>query len=269
MEIGSKSENVKDAPKPHLKGTKPSRVKAPRGRRRPSFVWPPPSELPRCNVCFKPEGVCFCPDIQAHKSAVEIVILQHPSEARNPESTARLASLAWKDSLHVVGLSWPSLSKLLEREVNPSEWAVLYLGTKKDTEKLKVEGSVLVSRGGDPKDIGRLKGLIFIDGNWRQSKTLWWRNPWLNRMNRLILQPKVASAYSEARRQPRKECLSTIEAVGNALSFLKKEESSANRMTSILQRHLKLLREFKQQLKHPVTPMTTVATPLDTEEPGC
>lgn len=262
MEVGIKSENAK----------KPFRR---RGKRRAGFVWPPPSVLLRCNVCFKPEGVCFCPEIEAAPSPIEIVILQHPSEARAPESTARLASLAWQNAEHVVGLSWPSLNKILGREVNPNEWAVLYLGTKKESEKVVTEGTALVSRGGEPREPNRLKGLIFIDGNWRQSKTLWWRNPWLNRLNRLVLVPKVASQYTEARRQPRKECLSTIEAVGEAISFLQRDDKAAKRMTGILQNHLRLLREVKQQLRHPVTPMTTVemgpdssAPALDTEQPA-
>ena len=255
MEVGIKSENTK----------KPDRR---RGKRRVSFVWPAPSVLLRCNVCFKPEGVCFCPEIEAISSPIDIVILQHPSEARNPESTARLASLAWPGAEHIVGLSWPSLSKLLGKEVNPHEWAVLYLGTKKDSDSLVTEGTALVSRAGESREANRLKGLIFIDGNWRQSKTLWWRNPWLNRLNRLVLQPKSASQYSEARRQPRKECLSTIEAVGEAVSFLQRDDKAAIRMTGILQTHLRRLREVKQKLRHPVTPMTAVeestAPDLDT-----
>ena len=232
---------------------KTERAKNSRHKRRLGFVWPPAAELPRCSHCFKPEGVCFCPDIEVNKSTIEIVILQHPSEARNPESTARLGSIAWQGAQHFVGLSWPSLSKLLGETVNSQEWAVVYLGGKKDGRELTKHGNKLVSRGGEEKELRKLKGLIFIDGNWRQSKTLWWRNPWLGRLSRLVLSPEAPSQYSELRRQPRKECLSTVEAIGQALSLVGKQEAPRERMEKILQKHLTLVQEFKRSFHEPLT----------------
>ncbi len=245
MEKVSKSEKANKAP------AKKDWRHTGRGKRRPSFVWPSPSVVPRCTVCFKPEGVCFCPDIEAQTNSVEIVILQHPSEARNPESTARLASLAWSRVHHVIGLSWRSLGDVLEnKKVNPQQWAVVYLGGLKGGREIIKDGSTAaIGRDGVKLAKNSLKGLIFIDGNWRQAKTLWWRNPWLNRLNRLVLAPAAPSNYSGLRKQPRKECLSTIEAVGQALDWVMPQINASERMTAILDTHLAMVSDFKRALR--------------------
>ena len=65
-----------------------------------------------------------------------------------------------------------------------------------------------------------LKGVIGLDGTWSQAKALWWRNPWLLKCRRLVLNPPFASHYGRLRREPRRESLSTLEAVGFALATL-------------------------------------------------
>ncbi len=254
MENGSKPEKAnKVGPKKDWRGKN-------RGKRRPSFAWPPPTVVPRCTSCFKPEGVCFCPEIEAKANSIEILLLQHPSEARNPESTARLASLAWNRVNHVIGLSWRSLADALgDKKVKPEQWAVVYLGGLKGGREIIKDGvTVALGRDGEKMPKQALKGLIFIDGNWKQAKTLWWRNPWLNRLNRLVLAPEKPSEYSSLRRQPRKECLSTIEAVGQALDWVSPHNDNASeRMSAILENHLALVSAFKRN--HRAAPLSGVA----------
>ena len=59
-----------------------------------------------------------------------------------------------------------------------------------------------------------VRGVVIFDGSWAQAKTLWWRNPWVLKAQRLALNPKRASLYGNLRREPRREALSTIEAAG-------------------------------------------------------
>jgi DTW domain-containing protein YfiP len=73
----------------------------------------------------------------------------------------------------------------------------------------------------------QLKGVILLDGTWSQAKTLWWRNAWLLKCPRLILSPKSNSLYGELRKEPRKECLSTIETVADTLEALGESESQS------------------------------------------
>ena len=63
-----------------------------------------------------------------------------------------------------------------------------------------------------------LDGVVVLDGTWSQAKTLWWRNPWLLKCRRLVLNPARPSLYGKLRREPRREGLATLEAAGLALA---------------------------------------------------
>lgn len=178
---------------------------------------PPPSSSPvlRCSQCWKPEALCICEALKAEKSPLRLLILQHPQEARNDLSTARLLSLSVDKTVHVVGHTWRSLGHALgapkTAKIPNRDWAVLFVGTKKKLPKSQAPFS-LTTRGGESLKPSTLKGIILLDGNWSQSKTLWWRNSWLLRLPRIVLNPSAPSAYHRLRRQPRKNYLSTIEA---------------------------------------------------------
>jgi hypothetical protein len=161
---------------------------------------------------------------------VKIVILQHPKESKEALSTTPFSQEIWKDDLTIsVGLSWPSLKKVLGPDLKPKEWAVVYLGTGAKGEKqlldqAKTRGFSLVSSQGHitPEPIhshlqNLIKGLVFLDGSWPQVKSMWWKNPWLTKHQRIVLFPQKPSHYASLRREPKKECLSTAESIMFAL----------------------------------------------------
>jgi len=86
------------------------------------------AECPRCR---KPPALCVCAGIVPIDNKVTLMILQHPQEQDRELGTARLAALQFKRALFKIGLSWPSLSKILGRPAEPQRWAVLYLGSLK------------------------------------------------------------------------------------------------------------------------------------------
>lgn len=61
---------------------------------------------------------------------------------------------------------------------------------------------------------------MILDGSWSQAKTLWWRNAWLLKLRRVVLTPQGRSLYRELRKEPRRECLSTIESIAECLTSL-------------------------------------------------
>ena len=65
-----------------------------------------------------------------------------------------------------------------------------------------------------------LKGLVVLDGNWAQAKALWWRNAWLTRLRRFVIVPDGPSLYGNLRKEARPDAVSTLEAIGLALSAL-------------------------------------------------
>jgi DTW domain-containing protein YfiP len=154
-----------------------------------------------------------------------VLILQHPQEKKEALATASLTRGLVSHAELVVGLSWPNLSRALGRSVDPNRWAVLYLGSARPAA-LGIEQEVLaLDRRGEPAAdqeaiLRGLDGVVVLDGTWKEAKTLWWRNPWLLKLRRLVLNPHRKSRYGRIRREPRREALSTIEAVALLLKHL-------------------------------------------------
>ena len=112
-----------------------------------------------------------------------------------------------------VGLSWPSLSKALGRQVDdPSRWAVLYLGSAKVSDLDTEHEIVAINRKGEIEPhqraiLGDIEGIVLLDGTWSQAKALWWRNAWMLKCQRVILGP-------EARRRAMASCARSRAATG-------------------------------------------------------
>jgi DTW domain-containing protein len=166
-----------------------------------------------CPQCLRPRQHCFCAKVSGFKNGMAVLILQHPQERYKLLNSASLAHAMLDNSILKVGLSWRNLSHALGAEADPKQWGVLYLkgtgGQGKAMEMFDAKKRPIAHTSS-------LKGIIVIDGSWKQAKTMWWRNPWLLRLNRIMLNPERASR----RPQTKKEGLSTIEAVALALECL-------------------------------------------------
>ena len=181
--------------------------------------------VPVCPRCLKPLPLCVCDEIQPITNRVALVILQHPQEQDRLLGTARLAAQQFSDATLRVGLSWPSLAKVLGRPADPKRWATLFLGATRaadfppgrDVAAFDRQGAALPDQN---SALAGIEGVILLDGTWSQAKTLWWRNAWLLKGKRIALKPKRPSLYGQRRREARREGLSTIEAAGLVLSRL-------------------------------------------------
>src|SRR4051812_7531837 len=71
--------------------------------------------------------------VEPFANSLRILVLQHPQEPDKELGSAALLVRALTNARLRVGLSWSSLSKALGEEAKPSEWAVLYLGSKGQT----------------------------------------------------------------------------------------------------------------------------------------
>jgi len=155
-----------------------------------------------------------------------VLILQHPQEKKEALATAASTCALLSHAELVVGLSWPNLSRALGRSVDPKRWAVLYLGSARPAALGQQQREVIaLDHRGEPAAnqeamLHGLDGVVVLDGTWKEAKTLWWRNPWLLKLRRLVLNPQRKSRYGRIRREPRREALSTLEAVGLLLKHL-------------------------------------------------
>jgi len=136
---------------------------------------------------------------------VDVLILQHPNEAARAIRTARIAELGLADQRcrTVVGRKFPAHSPALA-EVLASE-GVFLLWPGADAQP----ASVLAS-------CPRPATLVALDGTWDEARKLFNRNPALQALKRIQVEAEEVSEYV-VRTQPKKGCVSTLEAVALAL----------------------------------------------------
>jgi DTW domain-containing protein YfiP len=155
-----------------------------------------------------------------------VLVLQHPREPDAALGTARLLACTLPRCTVRVGLSWPSLEAALGDALDAprrdrARWGVLYPFSLPAPLLPELSGRpvVVLDRRGRvlPQDAPRLEGLVALDGTWTQSKSLWWRNPWLLKLARVVVQPTQPGIYGRLRREPRRGLVSTLEAVADAL----------------------------------------------------
>jgi len=203
---------------------------------------------PDCPHCGKPLPLCVCEDVSPLSSRIQLLILQHPQEQDRLLGTARLTALHFSNAVLKIGLSWPSLSKILGRSVDPSRWAILYLGSAKVADlDVGEEEVVVLDRKGEPEPDQRgilrdIEGVILLDGTWSQAKALWWRNAWMLKCQRVILGPPRPSLYGKLRREPRRDGLSTLEAAAMLISRLERRPEIE---TALLESFGKLLTRYR------------------------
>ena len=156
---------------------------------------------------------------------VAVLILQHPQEQDRALGTAKLVCSTLANATLVIGLSWRNLAHALKQPAEAKDWGVLYLGS---THAAGEKGPLVAVDGkGEPladQATARagLKGVVALDGNWAQAKALWWRNAWLTRLRRFVVVPDGPSLYGNLRKEARPDAVSTLEAIGLALSALER-----------------------------------------------
>ena len=220
----------------------------------PPIASAPAEPIPECPHCQKPMPLCICDSVTPIENRLSLLILQHPQEQDRALGTARLLARHFADATVRVGLSWPSLSKALGRPVeNASHWAVLYLGSARAAD-LEAEGEIVaLDRKGAIADnqrarLGKLEGVVLLDGTWSQAKALWWRNPWMLKCQRVILNPAHPSRYGRLRREPRSDGLSTIEAAATILAGLERRPDIADTLHASFERLLARYREVQAEM---------------------
>jgi len=154
-----------------------------------------------------------CDRVVRCETARRVLILQHPQEKDAILGSAQIVAASLPKAQIVVGLSWRNLAHALGREhVDVQRWAVLF----PDREQ---PDNAVATRSAKPIAPSSLEGIVVLDGTWSKAKTLWWRNPWLNKLNRLNLKPAQPSIYGRLRIEPRREFVSTLESVAQALTL--------------------------------------------------
>ena len=198
--------------------------------------------------------LCICESVEPIENRIQLLILVHPQEQDKALGTARLTAQHFPDAVVKIGLSWPSLSKALGLTVHdPSRWAILYLGSAKASDLDTDAEIVALTRKGEASDrqravLSAIEGVVLLDGTWSQAKALWWRNAWMLKCQRVILNPKQPSRYGALRREPRRDGLSTIEAAGMLIAALERRPEIAATLNASFERMLARFRDVQRAM---------------------
>lgn len=171
-----------------------------------------PYTRPFCYTCRKPGLVCVCADIVPVPTRIRIVILQHPIEARNTISTARIVHLSLPGSRLFIGVNFSEnipFRRWLGETTGPVYMVYPERGAPEAAELAERE------RGWPAAE----PTFVLIDGTWAQARKIKNQNPILDALPRVALAPDKQSNY-RIRKQPRPHCLSTVEATELLLSRL-------------------------------------------------
>ncbi len=169
-----------------------------------------------CPSCLRPKEQCICARVNPVDNRTSVLILQYPREQYKLLNSAKLSSMVLSNCILRVGLSWPNLNAALRKSTERTQWGVLYLGSGAVSD----EAVQILDRKKQPvRPRPDIRGIVVLDGSWKQAKGLWWRNPWLLKLNRIVLNP----AKSSLRNQTKREALSTAEAIAAALEAFGEE----------------------------------------------
>jgi len=197
-----------------------------------------------CFSCLRPQPTCICGWMRPTAHAVEVLILQHPLEAKHTKGSARLLHLSLPHSRLVIGevFDEQELETLLDAPFAPGvqhkQSILLYPETPDDAG---------IALPATPVDVARVDPaglrLVVLDGTWRKSRKMLYANSRLQSLPRLVLHNVPASQYL-IRKAHGAHQLSTLEATCHALMQLEGDEA----------RYSPLLDAFRgfvaQQLSH-------------------
>ncbi len=149
--------------------------------------------------------MCICASVRRVSNRTPIVILQHPRERTHPVGTARLARLGLERVRIEVARGGGRRGISVPIDV-PEGTSLLFPGAG--------------ARPLDSLSAGeRPRALLVLDGTWSTAGKLYQDNAWMHGLPRVSLQPTEPGNY-RIRKEPRAECLSTIEAIVMALRIL-------------------------------------------------
>lgn len=158
------------------------------------------------------------------ENQVNVYILQHPDEIKNPKGSAIIAQLSLSNAQSWVGEDFSNderLNALIKQ--NPKSSFVVYPGDK------AIELDQCLKRY--PQMPLEQINLIFIDATWRKAEKIWQLSNNLHELPQLVLPDSHQSNY-RIRKIPKQGYLSTVEAVVHCLAQL---ENNSQKYRSLLQ----------------------------------
>jgi len=166
-----------------------------------------------CYRCFWPKAHCWCASLEPMSTRTRFVLLMHPKEwKREKAATGRLTHLCLADS---------ELHMALECDAHPAVQTILGDPANYPVLLYPGEGARNLSRGElTATDLaGRRLVVFLLDATWGRARKMLKLSPRLQQLPRVAFTATAPSRYV-IKRQPQAGCLSTLEAVHEALLAL-------------------------------------------------
>lgn len=171
-----------------------------------------------CLQCLKTKKACICEWITPISTEVELIILQHPTEAKRPLGTAKILSLSLVNCRTFIGENFTDhteLNTLLADE--QYQYQVLFLdGTSQ----------AISSSSNQTKQKQRV---ILLDGTWKKAYKMWQLSTNLHSLPKVHLDTELSGNY-RVRKAPKDNALSTAEAGYHVLSQLDGESGATKEL---------------------------------------
>ena len=161
-----------------------------------------------CLQCLKTKKACICEWITSITTDVELIILQHPTEAKRPLGTAKILSLSLANCRTFIGENFTEhneLNQLLAQDDYLHQ--VLFL----DSESKAINGQKI--------DSDQKQRIILLDGTWKKAYKMWQLSTNLHGLPKVHLDTELSGNY-RVRKAPKDNALSTAEAGYHVLSQL-------------------------------------------------
>ena len=180
-----------------------------------------------CRVCHRPGSVCLCGLITPFDTRTRFVILTHPKEARKQKTgTGRLCHLALKNSSLHVGVDF-SDHRQVDALIEDPEYTSVLLFPSPGAINLSQDGyRSLGCRG-------RKLQIFVVDGTWSLAGKILRLSDNVRALPPVSFTPRRPSNY-QFKKQPRAECLSTLESI-HLLLELAQEQGIENARANIAQ----------------------------------
>ena len=166
---------------------------------------------PLCHTCRRPEATCLCACITPVLTRTRFVLLTHPLEHKKTGiGTGRITHLSLLRSEVHIGIDFRRHQRVNALIDAPdTDCRLLYPGA--DTQNL--------SRGEYRPQPEQLPVFFLIDSTWACAKKVLRRSDNVRGLPRVGFDVTVTSGFA-IKRQPRPECLATVEAAHRCLTLL-------------------------------------------------
>ncbi|WP_033422859.1 tRNA-uridine aminocarboxypropyltransferase [Hydrogenovibrio halophilus] len=182
---------------------------------------------PRCVRCRRLQAQCLCASLVTLSSRVRVLFLQHPLERDHPKNTAQLTQACLPNSRLEVGERFDPDQLQAWLKPQPSVQSLLLYPPNAAGGGQAIAAETC-RRQAEPEHWQ----LVVLDGTWKKTVRMLYRNPALQALPRLALPVSSSDYWVRKARGPHQ--LSTLEATQLALGELEARPDDYAGLTQVL-----------------------------------